>query len=96
MKENKLVELSMDFSVDMINLVKYLKANHETIISRASLNTQRAARCEGFFRQTKQKSARIVDPMRKNFVTYDGKSTVISACDEFLEMPHSYYTTDKT
>ena len=33
MKENKLVELSMDFSVDMVNLVKYLKANHETIIS---------------------------------------------------------------
>ena len=33
MKENKLVELSMDFSVDIINLVKYLKANHETIIA---------------------------------------------------------------
>ena len=33
MKENKLVELSMDFSVDIINLVKYLRANHETIIS---------------------------------------------------------------
>ena len=33
MKENKLVELSIDFSVDIINLVKYLKANHETIIS---------------------------------------------------------------
>ena len=33
MKENKLVELSMDFSVDIINLVQYLKANHETIIS---------------------------------------------------------------
>ena len=33
MKENKLVDLSMDFSVDIINLVKYLKANHETIIS---------------------------------------------------------------
>ena len=33
MKENKLVELSMDFSVDVINLVKYLKSNHETIIS---------------------------------------------------------------
>ena len=32
MKENKLVELSMDFSVDIINLVKYLKTNHETII----------------------------------------------------------------
>ena len=33
MKENKLIELSMDFSVDIINLVKYLKANHETIIA---------------------------------------------------------------
>lgn len=33
MKENKLVELSMDFSVDIINLVKYLKSNHETMIS---------------------------------------------------------------
>lgn len=33
MKENKLADLSMDFSVDIINLVKYLKSNHETIIS---------------------------------------------------------------
>ena len=33
MKENKLVELSMDFSVDIINPVKFLKLNHETIIS---------------------------------------------------------------
>ena len=33
MKENKLVEISMEFSVDIINLVKYLKANRETIIS---------------------------------------------------------------
>ena len=33
MKENKLVELSMEFSVDIINLVKNLKANHETIIA---------------------------------------------------------------
>ena len=33
MKENKLVKLSMDFSVDVINLVKFLKSNHETIIS---------------------------------------------------------------
>ncbi|HOU09572.1 MAG TPA: four helix bundle protein [Clostridiales bacterium] len=33
MKENKLVDLSMDFSVDMVNLVKFLKAKHETIIS---------------------------------------------------------------
>ena len=33
MKENKLKELSMEFSVDIINLVKQLKANHESIIS---------------------------------------------------------------
>ena len=33
MKENKLAELSMEFSVDIINLVKHLKSNHEAIIS---------------------------------------------------------------
>jgi len=32
-KENKLTELSMDFSVEIVNLVKYLKSNHESIIS---------------------------------------------------------------
>ena len=32
-KENRLAELSMDFSVDIINLVKYLKSNHESIIA---------------------------------------------------------------
>ena len=33
MKENKLVELSLDFSVDIINLVKILKSKRESIIS---------------------------------------------------------------
>ena len=33
MKENKLAELSMEFSVDIISLVKKLKSNHESIIS---------------------------------------------------------------
>jgi len=32
MEENKLVELPMDSLVDIINLVKTLKANHEAII----------------------------------------------------------------
>ena len=32
MKENKLAELSMDFSVQIISLVKALKAKHETVI----------------------------------------------------------------
>ena len=33
MKENKLIDLSMDFAVDIINLTKRLKTNHESIIS---------------------------------------------------------------
>lgn len=33
MKENKLAKLSMDFSVDIINLVKQLKEKRENIIS---------------------------------------------------------------
>ena len=33
MKENKLADLSMSFSVQIINLVKDLKARHESIIS---------------------------------------------------------------
>ena len=33
MKENKLAELSMEFSVDIIDLVKHLKSYHESIIS---------------------------------------------------------------
>ena len=33
MKENKLADISMDFSVQIINLVKYLKSKHESIIS---------------------------------------------------------------
>ncbi len=33
MKENKLAELSMEFAVDIINLVKQLKDNRESIIS---------------------------------------------------------------
>ena len=33
MKENKLADLSMEFSVDVIKLVKELKLKHESIIS---------------------------------------------------------------
>ncbi len=33
MKENKLAELSMEFSVDIIDLVRLLKSKHESIIS---------------------------------------------------------------
>ena len=33
MSESKLRELSMEFSVDIVNLVKYLKNNHESVIA---------------------------------------------------------------
>ena len=33
MKENKLLELSIEFSVDIINLIKTLRSNHESIIA---------------------------------------------------------------
>lgn len=33
MKENKLAELSMEFSVDIVELVKHLKSMRESIIS---------------------------------------------------------------
>ena len=33
MIENKLADISMDFSVQIINLVKYLKSKHESVIS---------------------------------------------------------------
>ena len=33
MKENKLVEMSLEFSVEIINLVRQLEAKHETIVA---------------------------------------------------------------
>ena len=33
MAESKLREFSMEFSVDIINLVKFLKSNHESVIA---------------------------------------------------------------
>ena len=33
MAESKLRELSMEISVDIINLVKFLKSNHESVIA---------------------------------------------------------------
>ncbi|MGN1202774.1 MAG: four helix bundle protein [Eubacterium sp.] len=33
MKENKLADISIDFAVEIIELVKFLKSKHETVIS---------------------------------------------------------------
>ena len=43
-----------------------------------------------FFRQSKQNFARIVDPMRRIFVTYDGKSTTDSSAVELLEVAYTF------
>ena len=42
---------------------------------------------EKIFRQSKQKFARRVHPLRRNFVTNDGKDSVDSLREEFLEVP---------
>lgn len=52
--------------------------------TRASLNIQRAASGEKIYRQSKQKFARIVAPLRRVFVTNDGKDAADSQCDEFF------------
>ena len=54
---------------------------------RGPLNIQRAESGEKIFCQTQQKSARVVDSTRRSFVKYDGKDSVDSPCDEFLEVP---------
>ena len=51
---------------------------------RAPLKTHRAGSGENIFRQSKQKSARIVDPMRRIFVTNDGKDSADSPCEGFF------------
>ena len=60
--------------------------------SRAPLITHRAASDEKIFRQSKQKTARIVDPIRRFFVTNDGKDSVDSLCEGFLEVASTYYS----
>ena len=54
---------------------------------RGPLNILRAWIGEKIFRQCKQNFARIVNPLRRNFVTNDGKDSVDSMCVEFLEVP---------
>ena len=53
---------------------------------RGPLNIQRATSDAKIFRQSIQKSARRVDPLRRNFVTNDGKDSADSPCAEFLEI----------
>jgi hypothetical protein len=56
--------------------------------NRGPLNIQRTEGGEKIFRQTQQKSARVVNPTRRFFVKYDGKDSVDTLYDEFLEVPN--------
>ena len=56
-------------------------------VLRGSLNILRAASGEKIFRQSKQKFARRVHPLRRIFVTNDGKDSADSSSEEFLEVP---------
>ena len=64
---------------------------HIDLELRGPLNIQRAEDGENIFRQTKQNSARVVDPTRRDFVKYDGKDSADTSCDEFLEVPLTTY-----
>ena len=60
---------------------------------RGPLNIRRAESDEKIFRQSKQNSARVVDPTRRDFVTISetssgGKDSDDSLCVEFLEVPY--------
>ena len=78
MKENKLAELSLDFSVDIINLVKHLKAVHETIVSNqigrsgTSIGANNAGSMITYLRQLfgRVSYALQVDPENKKLQEY--------------------------
>ena len=53
------------------------------VILQGTSKNHRAASGEKIFRQSKQKSARIVDPIRRIFVTNDGKDSADSLCEGF-------------
>ena len=79
MKENKLVELSMDFSVDMINLVKYLKANHETIISN-QIGRSGTSIGANFMKRNTRKEQRILYPNLKLLLKKQAKQDIGLNC----------------
>ena len=74
-------------------IVQSTEALGQKEVYRAPLKTHRAASGEKIFRQSKQKSARIVDPMRRIFVTISerssgGKDSADSLCEGFLEVAY--------
>ena len=58
MKENKLADLSMDFSVQIINLVKDLRARHESVISN-QIGRSGTSIGAKYSKQTMRKAKRI-------------------------------------
>ena len=46
---NKLVDLSVTFAVEILNLVKYLKSQHETIICNQEMFSEQLKQPRPFF-----------------------------------------------
>ena len=65
MKENKLIELSMDFSVDIINLVKHLKSSHESVISKLEIALKEASET-GYWLELLYRTKYIDEPFFKS------------------------------
>ena len=72
--------------IEDVKKMSFVKGEPDKLYYRSPLKNSREASGEGFFRRSKQKFARIVDPMRRIFVTNDGKSTADSSAVDFLEV----------
>ena len=64
MAESKLRELSMEFSVDIINLVKFLKSNHESVIAN-QIGRSGTSIGANITRHSMRKAKRILYPSLK-------------------------------
>ena len=64
MKENKLADLSMDFSVQIVNLVKDLKSKHESVISN-QIGRSGTSIGANITRQTMHRARKILCPSLK-------------------------------
>ena len=81
MKENKLIELSMDFSVDIINLVKHLKSSHESVISKLEIALKEASET-GYWLELLYRTKYIDEPSFKSLYSKCSSLRVmlISSC----------------
>ncbi len=74
-----------EHAAEMLTAAQYMLS--EGNVMWGPLIIPRAAGDEKIFRQSKQKFARIVDPLRRIFVTNDGIASAVTLCAELSEVP---------